>query len=330
MKSRNRFLPLAIIVALAVLPHVMGPVKTNIFIQFAIGAVYAVSLNLLLSFTGLLSFGHALFFGTGAYATALALTHIQGLTIVPSVMLGALAAAAIALIVSPLLVRVTGTAFAMLTLAFGQLMFILCLKFREITGGEDGIAGYPVPNLSLPGVHSVDMADSFNFYYFAIAVSGLCIFVMWHITKTPLGSIMVAIRDNTQRVDFLGFRVPFVKAIVFVISGAFAGIAGSLFALSHSVVSTDGVFQILVSFFPLMAILVGGIGSFWGPVIGCGVLTLVQEFTLRYTERAELVSGLVFVLVILFMPYGAAGFWRMLGARRRYRSADGHSITVEK
>jgi branched-chain amino acid transport system permease protein len=298
------------------IPPVLGVVRTNLVVELAISAMFAVSLNLLLSYTGLLSFGHALFFGTGAYATALALRHIEGLGLLPALLAGGLAAGVVAVICCPLLVRVSGTAFAMLTLAFGQLMYVVCLKYREVTGGEDGIAGFPVPPLEIPGVFSLDMTVPANFYYFALLVCGAGIWLMWFLTKTPFGSLMTGIRDNAERVEYLGFKVPQTKAVVFIISGCFAGIAGSVFALFQNVVSTDGVLHLMVSFMPIMAILVGGIGSFAGPILGTGVLILIEEWSVRLTDRVELVTGLIFVLVVLFAPQGVVGLWESFSKRR--------------
>ena len=297
---------------LLVFPHLFGVIKTNLFVEFMIGSLFAVSLNIILSYTGLLSFGHAMFFGTGAYATALSLTHIKGIPLMAAVLVGGLVPLVLSLVLSPLLVRVRDTAFAMLTMAFGQLTFVLCLKFREVTGGEDGIASYAVPWLKIPGLASIDMGDPFNFYYFALVVVAICVFVTWFFTKTPLGCVMVGIRDNQQRVNYLGFHVAWSKAAIFSISGFFAGIAGGLASMFHGVVSTDGFLTGMVSFYPLMAILVGGIGTFSGPIIGTGVLVLLQEFTLRYTQRAELVWGLVFICVVLYMPGGLADGWTTL------------------
>ena len=299
------------LIILILIPQIFGIVKTNTFVEFAIWGMYAVTLNLLLSYTGLLSFGHALFFGTGAYATALALTHIQGFPLLPAVLIGGVSAALVALILCPLLVRVSGTAFAMLTLAFGQLMFVVCLKFREVTQGEDGLAGFPIPPLNIPGIASIDMTVPSNFYYFAIVIVGLCIWLLWFLTKTPFGSLMVGIRDNAMRVDYLGFKLSPTKAIILIISGGFAGIAGSVYALFQNVVSTDGVLHILVSFTPIMAVLVGGMGSFFGPILGQGVLILIEELSMRYTEQVELVTGIVFVLIVLFAPGGCVYFLRL-------------------
>ncbi|MBW1774304.1 MAG: branched-chain amino acid ABC transporter permease, partial [Deltaproteobacteria bacterium] len=250
-----------IFIIVVIFPQVTGIYYTNFFVRFAIFALYAVTLNLLLGYMGVLSFGHAMFFGTGAYATALALTHIQGLPLLPSVLVGGLTGGLLALILSPLLVRVSGTAFAMLTLAFGQLIFVAALKFRQITGGEDGVGGFPIPPLNIPGVASIDMTDQVNFYYFAVAVIAVCLFILWFYTKTPFGSLVVGIRDNAMRVDYLGFKLPQTKAINLIVSGAFAGIAGAIYALLQNLVSTVCVLDIINSFSPILMAYIGGLGS---------------------------------------------------------------------
>ena len=201
----NWILAGAAFILLAFYPKIFGIYFTNVFVTFAIFALYAVSFNMLLGYTGLLSFGHAMFFGFGGYGTALALKHIPGLPLLPAVAIGLLAAAGLALLLSPIMVRISGTAFAMLHLAFGQLMYILALKLRTITGGEDGIGGFPIPPFTIPGVISVNMKSPENFFYFAMIVLGVSLWILWYFTKTPLGSIQVGIRDNPMRVDYLGF-----------------------------------------------------------------------------------------------------------------------------
>ncbi len=209
---------LAVIAVLAIVPLIFGIYYSNVVVLFAIFALYAVSYNLLLGYTGLLSFGNAMFFGGGAYATALALTHVEGLPLLFALLSGGLTAVVLALLVSPLLVRVSGTAFAMLTLAFGQLLYVICLKYREITGGEDGVGGFPIPPFSIPGVVSIDMTDPLKYYYFALAIVLLSLFIIWFFTKTPFGQIIVSIRENADRVDYMGFKVPHSKALVFIVS----------------------------------------------------------------------------------------------------------------
>jgi len=312
----SRFLPLVMLcTVLLIVPTVFGVIHVNLMVDLAISALFAVSMNLLLSYAGLLSLGHALYYGTGAYVTALALKHIDGFGLISCVIVSALAAGMLAAICSPLLVRATGKAFAMLTLALGQLMYVACLKFYSVTGGEDGISGFLLPQIKLPLIGSIEMVNPANFYYFAITVVVVCTFLMWFLTKTPFGSLLVAIRDNPDRVAYLGFKVAHTKAVVFTISGGFAGIAGSLFALFQNVVSTDGVLHIMVSFFPLIAVLVGGIGTFAGPIVGSGLLLLIEEWSVRFTERVELVTGLIFLLVVLFAPDGLMGLWRSFRQR---------------
>ncbi|HAM58861.1 MAG TPA: branched-chain amino acid ABC transporter permease [Candidatus Rokubacteria bacterium] len=315
---------LAGVAALAVLlayPSLFGIYFTNSFVTFGIFALYAVSFNLLLGFTGLLSFGHAMFFGAGGYGTALALTHLKGLPLLPALALGVAAALALGLLLAPLMVRISGTAFAMLHLAFGQLMYVLALKLRTITGGEDGIGGFPIPPFSVPGVLSVDMKTPANFYYFAVAVLGFSVFALWFVTKTPFGCVMVGVRDNPNRVAYLGFRVPHTKAVVYLLAAGSAGVAGSVFAMFQNLVSADGALHVFVSFAPVQLTMIGGVGSFFGPILGSAIFGVISELTSRYTERVELVSGAILILVIMYAPLGVIGMWHAARARARARFA---------
>jgi branched-chain amino acid transport system permease protein len=307
----------ALLVVLLFYPSLFGVYFTNVFVTFAIFALYAVTLNLLLGFTGLLSFGHAMFFGAGAYGTALALTHVKGLGLMTALLIGVLSAALLALVLSPLMVRVSGTAFSMLHLAFGQLMYVLALKLRGITGGEDGVGGFPIPPLSIPGIGAVAMKDPSKFYYFAIVVLGASIWLLWFVTKTPFGSVMVGVRDNPNRIAYLGYRVPQTKAVVYLLSGGFAGVAGAIYALFQDLVSADGVLHIANSFAPVMMTVIGGVGSFFGPIFGAAIFGLISEVTTRYTERVELVVGLILIVVIMYFPSGFMGAVEFVHAKWR-------------
>lgn len=310
----------ATVALLLAYPRLAGIYFTNVFVTFAIFALYAVSLNLLLGFTGLLSFGHAMFFGAGGYGTALALTHLKGLPLLPALGIGLGAALALALLLSPLMVRVSGTAFSMLHLAFGQLMYVLALKLRGITGGEDGIGGFRIPPLSLPGLVTFDMKNPANFYYFAVAVLGSSIALLWFVTRTPFGCVIVGVRDNPNRVAYLGFRVPQAKAVVYLLSAGGAGVAGSVFALFQDLVSADGALNIFVSFTPVLMTMIGGVGSFFGPILGAAIFEVISEVTSRYTERVELVVGAILILVIMYAPLGVIGLLQAVRARVRARA----------
>ena len=306
-------------------PHLFGAYYTNMIVGIAIFALYASSFNLLLGYTGLLSFGHAMYFGTGAYGTALALTHIDGLPLIPAIMIGLFAAIILATCLAPIVVRVSGAAFAMVHLAFGQLMFVMALKLRHITGGEDGIGGFPIPPLSIPGVFSLDMKDSTLFFYFAMAViiGSLCL--IRFLIKTPFGQVIVGIRDNSNRINYAGFRVPHSKAFMYVISGAFAGIAGSVYVLFQNLVAAYDAYHIMIHFMPVMMVMVGGVGTFIGPVLGAAVFGLLEEVVTYYTHNVGVVYGVILIFVIIYMPLGLAGFINMLKLRIaaiRMKSAD--------
>lgn len=301
-----------LLILLALLPHIIGPYFANVVVHFAIFALYAVSFNLLLGYTGLFSFGHAMFFGTGGFATALALVHIKGLPIWAALFSGFFAAAILALILSPIMARVGGTAFAMLHLAFSMLIYTLALKLRNITNGEDGISGFPIPPLHIPGVISVDLKDTTNFYYFALAVIGISLWLLWFLTKTPFGQLMVSIRDNAKRVAYMGFKVAHTKALIYVISGSFAGIAGSVLALFQNVIAPDLALGPGTSFQVILITMVGGVGSFFGPIWGSAIFTILHEFTSRYIKEVEMLMGAVLIVVMLYFPKGFAGVLELI------------------
>ena len=324
--TANRIFWIAVLVFLVAYPHLTDIYHVNMFVSFAIFALLAVSVNMLLGFTRLLSFGHAIYFGLGAYGTVLALRHIEGIPLLPAIAVGVLAAAAFALLVCPIVVRVSGSAFAMVHLAMGMLMYILALRFRHISGGEDGIGRFPIPDFNIPGILSVTMKwEAVNFYYFAMVVIVLTLFFMWHFTKTPFGQIQAGLRDNPKRIDYIGFKVPQSKAVVYVVSGACAGVAGSLYALFQGHVSPDGVFHILVSFTPIVAAVIGGLGSFFGPIIGMGLYLVAEELSLSFTDHVELIMGVLLVVMVLFAPQGLVGL-----AQNLYQRLFAPSVKVAK
>lgn len=307
-KKLKWLLWIVLLVMLAAYPKVFGEYYISWFVTFAVLAVFAVAVNLLLGFTGLLSFGHAIFFGFGGYGTALALKHIEGISLLPAIGIGCLAASALALILTPLITRVSGTAFAMLHMAFGQLVYTTALKLRNITGGEDGIGNFPIPDLNILGLVSIPIgASPGNLFYLAMVLLGLGLWMMWFFTKTPFGQVQVGIRDNPKRVDFLGYRVPYSKGIIYVVSGTFSGLAGAVYALFHNFVCPDGSLGMLVSFGPIIGIMIGGLGTFTGPIWGTAIGQIVEALASKYTDRVELVMGAVLVIVIMFAPRGFMG-----------------------
>jgi branched-chain amino acid transport system permease protein len=290
------------------LPKMIGPYYTGLFITIVIFAVYAVSLNMLLGYTGLLSFGHAIFFGFGGYGTALALKHIEGISLLPAIGIGVLASVLLAVVVSPIASRVRGAAFAMVHLALGMFMYTMALKLRNITGGEDGIGNFPTPGIEIFGFLSISMEPgSLNFYYLVLILLGGSLWLMWFFTKTPFGQVQQGIRDNLKRINYLGYQTVLSRGLVYVSSAAFAGLAGSVYGVSHNLVSADGHFYIMASFTPITACILGGIGSFFGPILGTGIFFVFEEIVAEYTDRIELVVGTLIVLAVMFTPMGIMG-----------------------
>ncbi len=309
---------LALIALMVLYPKLFGIYYTNVFVTFSIFAVYSASMNLLMSFSGLLSFGHAMFFGAGGFATALALTHIEGIGTLSAMGFGLLAALLLAALLSPVVSRLGGNAFAMLHLAFGQILYVLALRWKKITGGEDGIGNFPIPDLNLPGLGTIALKDSpENFYYFAMIILGLSTFLMWYFTKTPFGQVQIGVRDNEDRMNYLGYKVPLTKALVYIVSGTFAGIAGSIYGLFQHLVSPEGSLSLLICFMPLLATLIGGVGTFFGPILGTAVIQVIEEITVSFSDRIEPVAGFILILFIMFIPGGILGAIAFVRAKFR-------------
>jgi branched-chain amino acid transport system permease protein len=209
------------------------------------------------------------------------------------------------------------------------MMYVLALKLHGITGGEDGIGNFPIPPLTIPGVGAIPMKDEpANFYYFAITLLAASLWLMWFFTRTPLGQVQLAIRENARRTDYLGFKVPQTKAVIYVFAAANAGVAGSLYGLFHNLVSADGALGALVSFAPIINIMIGGIGSFLGPVLGTAIFQLIEELASRYTEHVELVIGVLLVVVIMYAPMGALGVAKQL--RQKWRRPSTPAAALQK
>ena len=277
-------------------------------------ALFAVSLNMIIGYGGMLSFGHAAYFGVGAYSTALALKHIGGLGLLSSIAVGGAAAALIGAFLSLFLIRVSGTYFAMLTLAFGELLHAVALKWRDLTGGDDGLGSFPKPDLSIPLVGKIDMIDTNNFYWFTLVVVGVMLFLAWHLTRTALGSSIVLLRENEERARFLGHRTSLTRFWLFTISAFLAGVAGSMFALFQEFVSTGSI-DILKSTEVILMVVLGGVGSFAGPILGSTFFVVVANWLSGVTEYWELIIGVFFIFMVLFFRWGFAGIVHMVWSK---------------
>jgi branched-chain amino acid transport system permease protein len=309
-------LGLGLAVVLALPWFVYPPVASDI-VAFAL---LAIALDLLIGFTGLLSFGHAAFWGTAAYATGLVAIH-TGVPFPVAVLAGAVAAAALAVPIGYLSVKRSGIYFAMVTLAFAQMVYFIANQWRGVTGGENGLQGVPRE------LFGVDLSDPFYFYYAALPLVLAGLFAAWRIVRSPFGRVLVAIRDNPQRVRALGYPVQRYKLLAFVLSATLAGLAGGLHAIGHGFASLQDVHWTTSGKAVLMVVL-GGIGTLWGPGLGAALVVLLEDYlaTAGFVG-IDMVVGAVFVVVVLLFRrgvWGTVAIWygRWEGRRRPSRAVS--------
>jgi branched-chain amino acid transport system permease protein len=274
--------------------------------------LFAVSLDLLLGFTGMLSFGHAAFWGSSAYVTGLIAIH-SGLPFFVAVLGGALFAAALAVPIGFLSVRRTGIYFAMVTLAFAQLVYYVANQWRSVTGGENGLQGIP------RDLFGLDLYDSFYFYYAAVPVLLIGLWVAWRVVHSRFGRVIVAIRENPARARALGYEVDRYKITVFVISAFLSGIAGGIYALGHGFASLQAVYWTTSGIVVIMGVL-GGMGTLWGGLLGAAIIVQLHDYLSTAGIGAnELVTGAIFVVTVLVFRKGV---WGTAAAIVRRRDVD--------
>ena len=268
----------------------------------------AMSLNFLLGFTGVLSFGHAAYFGLGAYGVGMTLKYLAPSTplgILVGVAVGALAAA----LIGALIVKLRGVYFAMVTIAFGQVFFFIAFRWNSVTGGDDGLTGWSRQPLNL-GFGNIDIAGNGTaFYYLVLALFAAAVGIMAVLLRSPFGRTLLAIRENERRARFLGIPVEQHIWLSFVISCLFVALAGTLYALLNNFTDPRALRWDQSGNFVIMAVL-GGMRSFWGPLIGAAIFVVLQDYVSSHTENWMSFIGLFFVLVVLFFPRGVLGIIR--------------------
>lgn len=314
---RTRALVLLVVAALgASVPLWTGSMPFLLILasQAVIAAIVALSLDLLMGSTGLLSFGHAAWYGLGAYLTGLAakLLTPEMLVVLP---LTLVATILLATIIGFVLVRQIGKTFAILTLALGQIMFALVFVMSGVTGGEDGLQGIPVPTaFGLPIVRP----DVWYWLLYGVLLAAVA--VAFHIRRSPLGKAWLAIRENTERARFIGLDTGSLKLLSYVVSATLAALAGGLFSLFNGAASPD-----LLNWFEsgkvLMYVVLGGVGTIIGPVIGAAVFTITEHYVSSITNSWLIYFGGFFVLIVIVAPGGlfgaASSIWSWIAASRR-------------
>jgi len=305
------FLALAAIwAALLLAPYWMPPLGgyTALGTRVLVLALAAMSVNFLLGFTGVLSFGHAAYFGLGAYGTGLALKFVT-LSTPLSILMGTALAGIVGGLLGALIVRRRGVYFAMVTIAFGQVFYYIAFRWSALTGGDDGLRGFSRQPLHF-GPFTIDILSNENaFYYFVVLFFALVTGVMALILRSPFGRTMLAIRENERRARFLGIAVERHIWIAFTLSCFFIGTAGALYALTNNFADPRGLHYSQSGDFVMMAVM-GGMRTFWGPLFGAAVFVVVQDYLSSITVNWMSFVGLLFVMVVLFFPRGLLGFVR--------------------
>jgi branched-chain amino acid transport system permease protein len=265
----------------------------------------AMAVNFLLGYTGVLSFGHAAYFGLGAYGAGMMIRYLvpsTGLALVAGVLLALTAAA----LIGPLIIRLRGVYFAMVTIAFGQVFYYIAFRWNSLTGGDDGLTAWQRQPLSL-GFVTVDILYSAAaYYYFVLVLFAVATALMAFLLASPFGRSLIAIRENERRARFLGIPVNWHIWLAWTISCGLTGLAGALYALLNNFVDPRALHYSQSGDLVLMAIL-GGMRSFWGPLLGAAIFVVLQDFLSSRTENWMSLVGIFFVLVVLFFPRGILG-----------------------
>ena len=311
-------LGLITVVTLASLPLWIQAGPLYVVGTVLIQVVFALSWNLLFGYTGLVSFGHAGFFAIGAYLTALVLKSATGIPFIFGLVGAALIGAAAAWLIGVLaLRRMTGVFFAVLTLALAEALRLIA-GFSTFLGREDGITDIPRPKLDLL-LTSIDISSVNGYYWFLLAATVLLTGFLWWVLHSRFGRTLQTIRQDSERAAFMGTNVFGYRLAAFVLSGAVAGIAGAMYAPWARIVTVDEAHW-LVSAQPMLNTLLGGVSSFWGPVVGAGLFAVISYSTRSLVGLSELVVGIAMLAIILLAPNGAVGIWRQLEDRLWGRS----------
>jgi len=307
-----------ILAALVLFPWVVEPYQTTLFSYGLVMAIAALGFNLLLGYTGLLSFGHSAYFGVGAYAVALIVKYLHVSSLEVFIVGGILASAAVSALFGFVCVRYTRIFFSILTMALSQVLWSLAFKFFWVTGGSDGLR---VPTPSLLGTHIDPGEDKMTYlahryYYYVLAIFVVCTALMWVIVHSPFGKALQAIRDNETRAEFVGVQVRHYRWVAFVVSGTYTGLAGALWVPLNGLTTPDILhwgFSGEIVFFTVL----GGFGTFAGPIVGAIVFNYLKTFAVGYTVYWQMFLGVVLVTMVMALPTGIMGMVGRLSQKWR-------------
>ncbi len=314
---RQWVVPLVVLVGLSVFPLISPSYIQSLAVEVLLFAIFAMSLDLLLGYTGLVSFGHAAFFGLGGYVLAYVARGVTANLLVTTplvIVVTALGAAVIGFFA----LRTTGIYFLMLTLAFAQMLFGLAVKWTPVTGGSDGLAGVPRPYIGVGDV-ALRFGSNLYFYYLVAVAFIVCWWLLRRIVGSPFGYTLRGIKENESRMRALGYNTWRFKMAAFIVAGVFAGISGALFAHFNWHAAPENLYWTM-SGQVLLMVIVGGSGTLTGPILGAALVRLLPSYASTYTDRWQTIMGLVFIAFVLFAPQGIMGLIRDYQARRQARA----------
>jgi branched-chain amino acid transport system permease protein len=281
-------------------------------INILIYGLFATGFNLLFGYTGLLSLGHAALFGAGAYGCGIAVV-ILGLPWFLAIIAGVALAIVVSAVIGGLAIRTRGVYFSMVTLALAQCLYFIFYQWTSVTGGESGLRGVSVAKIDL-GALRVDLLDPYQKYYFFLVFVALALGAFSRILKSPFGAVIEGIRENENRARASGYSLDVMKWMSFVLSGAFCGLAGALNAIHLGIVSIETLFY-TTSGTVVMMTLLGGMGTFFGPIVGAALFLSLEDISSNWTSHWQLIAGLIFIACVRFFPKGIWG-----SALARFRS----------
>jgi branched-chain amino acid transport system permease protein len=295
---------------LALLPQVLGSYYSGLVVEFFIFLLFAASYDLLIGYTGVISFGHALPYGTAAYLMGIAMAGRPlpgipeaGVSLPLAILIALVGVVVVSLVTGYLALQQSGVYFAMLTLALSMVGYYFAFETTSITGGDNGLLVFRPDLLGLP------LSDYVTFYYFAFLIVAGSFVVMWRLTKSPFGSVLVTIRENEERARFLGYDTFNYKLAVFTIAGLFAGVAGMLQGLYLNIVTPDVLYW-ATGGDALLVTLIGGMGTLWGAALGAAFLLSARELLTGIIEGWPIILGVVYVIFVIAFPSGLAGMIR--------------------
>ncbi len=286
------------------IPLVANDFWVSIVAEIMIWGLFAASVNLLFGYTGLLSFGQAVYFGMGAYGVALGI-DVLGLSFWPAAIFGVVTATVTAFVTGIFAARLTWHYFAIITVVFSLIFFFVAVGWKDLTGGDDGLP-FEMPPFFKAGDFELSLLDLTVQYYFILVVVAVCFVLMRVILKSPLGLAFVAVRENDSRAGLVGYNPYMIRLVSFVFAGFFAGVAGVLFALFSRYVSAQFMFW-TVSGEGVVWMIVGGTGTLFGPVLGAAFLIVIREELSIYWEHYLLVVGVIVILCVSYAPKGIMG-----------------------